>query len=97
MANIDEKIKCMTKAEKVAELKAYFEGGGFQFDIIMADQAAVGAPDSAWDNALLKIAVAAGVMLGREPVTAQEFAEARKDRGTRWIGLRRDGESLQKT
>lgn len=92
--NIDALMRnalCMTKEEKVAELKAYFDGSGCQLDVdrIMADQAAVGAAESAWDYALLKIAVAAGVMLGREPVTAQELAEAMKGRDTRaWIGLR---------
>lgn len=92
MPGIEEKIKRMTKQEKVTELAFYFECGGLpKLDInqIMADQIVVGAPDSALDDALLKIAIAAGVMLRREPVTAQEFAEALKDRDARaWIGMR---------
>lgn len=83
---IEEKIKSMTKGEKIAELRSYFEGGllpNLDINRILADQAVVGAPDSALDDALLRIAIAAGVMLGREPITAQELAEALKDRGAR--------------
>ena len=86
MTGIEEKIKRMTKQEKIAEFRAYFECGWLpKLDInqIMADQAAIGAPDSALDDALLKIANAAGVMLRRGPATAQELAEALKDRDTR--------------
>jgi hypothetical protein len=83
MARIEEKITGMTKQEKVAELRSYFECGWFpklDVDQIIADQVVIGAPDSALDDALLKIAIAAGIKLNREPVTAQELAEALKDR-----------------
>src|SRR5262245_31268054 len=79
---IHNKIKCMSREEKAAEFKQYLVSGNLlrvDVDQIMADQAFVGAPDSAMDEALLKIASLVGAMLGTAPLTAQELIEALED------------------
>lgn len=75
--HVHERIKRMSKEEKVAEFRQYLASGDLlkvDVDQILADQAAVGAPDSALDDALLKIADLVGGMFG-EPLTAPEMAE----------------------
>jgi hypothetical protein len=74
-----ETIKRMSKEEKKAELKLFADCGGIldlDIDRVMADQAIMGAPDSALDQALLRCSVIAGAALGLgEPVSAREMAE----------------------
>lgn len=75
---IRERIKRMSKEEKIKEFREYVRVGGPHFhldvDRVVADQKRVGAPDSAWDVALEKIATAAGEAFGgRGPMTAHEL------------------------
>jgi hypothetical protein len=73
---IEENIRCMTREEKIAECKSYVGHTNVDMDRIMAIYAEVGGPDSALDDALARCAQAVGAALGREPLTASEFAEA---------------------
>jgi hypothetical protein len=86
---LHDRIKRMSKEEKVAEFRHYLDSGHLlkiDVDRVMADQAAVGAPDSALDDALMRIADLAGGMFGGGPLTAQELAEALVNKPTlrRW-------------
>jgi hypothetical protein len=70
----------MTKEQKIAEFRSYLTNGGphqLNIDRIMRDLTAEGVPDSVLDDALHRCARAAGVVLDREEVTAQELSEAR--------------------
>ena len=79
MTNIRAMLRGMSRDEKYAEYKRYWESMGYfnlDIDRIKADQAILGAPDSALDMALIKIAYLAGATLGREPLTAKELKDA---------------------
>jgi hypothetical protein len=79
MNKIEDKIKAMTREQKYEELRSYLMSCGvsnLDIERIKADQAILGAPDSALDDALVRCAQAAGAMLGGEPATAQELVEA---------------------
>jgi hypothetical protein len=86
---IKQRIKLMTREQKFAEFGLYLTGSGvlnLDVDRIMADQAALGAPDSVLDDALLTCAKLAGSVLGRESVSAQDFVDALKTQGVRqWL------------
>jgi hypothetical protein len=82
--NVSNRISNMSKEEKVKELRTYLVSSNLlrlDIDKIMADQAIVGAPDSALDVALLHCATIAGSVLGRPPMTADELCEALKGQG----------------
>jgi hypothetical protein len=78
-AHIHDRVKRMRKEEKIEEFRQYLIGGRLlkvDVDHIMADQAAVNAPDSALDDALIKLSDLAGRIYGVEPLTAQELIDA---------------------
>src|SRR4249920_153451 len=81
MTGIKERIERMTKEEKYEELRTYLITSrlmNFDIDRVKADQAIVGAPDSALDDALVRCSILAGSVLGKGPMTAPEFLEALK-------------------
>jgi hypothetical protein len=78
---IKDHIGRMTKEEKWAEFRHYVTSVGIlhlDVDQIKMDQAIVGAPDSALDDALVRIAQLCGSVLGQPPLTAQEFINGLK-------------------
>jgi hypothetical protein len=68
----------MTRDEKYAELNAYYAAVSFirlEIDALKKDQALLGAPDSALDDALMICSVLAGSMFGEPPKSAQELTQ----------------------
>jgi len=84
MVDIHHHIARMSKEEKIAELRTYFQHGGLHMvdmDKIVADQQRLGLPDSVFDEALHKLAISTGLMFGKPPMTAGEFEYHAKQRG----------------
>jgi hypothetical protein len=101
---ITERIAHMSRDEKYEELRTYLVTSrlmNLDVDRVKADQAIVGAPDSALDAALVRCSILAGSVLGKDPMTGPEFLEALKGQRAavrQWAGRQKPigmGEPLE--
>jgi hypothetical protein len=96
-AFVKDKISRMTREQKIDEFKFYSRIAGLVINVdrVMLDQQAVGAPDSALDDALFRLSTIAGSVIGAlRPVTREEVEKAMADRIAARRMLRVRGEGL---